>query len=117
MALQYQILINLFLDELDQDNKKTFENFLMDVDMELSTTQKVENTFETLPSFNDLDFLNINKEINNMMVEISEELGNYDIIFNNPNTNNAFNFNSNPPNGFNTQDSNNIAFSLTGQSI
>ncbi len=83
----------------------------MDVDMELSTTQKIENTFENLPTFNDLDFLKINKEINNMMLEISEVLGNYDIMYNNPNINSLHSTN------YNTQDSTNIHVSTSNQSI
>lgn len=57
----------------------------MDVEQDLSTNNKPEITYEPLPTITELEFLNINKEINSMMGEISEELGNYDILLNNPN--------------------------------
>jgi len=77
----------------------------MDVEKELSPPEKMENTFEALPSFNDLDFLNINKEINTMMVEINEELGDYDIIFNHQSNNYLTLINQN---NFNSSDNSNL---------
>lgn len=59
---------------------------MMDVEQDLSlTNNKPEIAYEPLPTITELEFLNINKEINSMMGEISEELGNYDILLNNPN--------------------------------
>ena len=57
----------------------------MDVEQDLCTNNKTEIAYEPLPTITELEFLNINKEINSMMGEISEELGNYDILLNNPN--------------------------------
>ena len=87
----------------------------MDVEQDLSTNNKPDITYEPLPTITELEFLNINKEINSMMGEISEELGNYDILLNNPNS--QINNNNKENNTIMNNNNNNFNENLTNANL
>ena len=89
----------------------------MDVEQDLSTNNKPDICYEPLPTISELEFLNINKEINSMMGEISEELGNYDILLNNPNCKINYNNNKENQNMPNLNDNNNDKISNANLSL